>query len=146
MSPSGTSVIPAWWTWITLAVLAALSIYLRPRQKHRRLPPGPPQLPLIGNVLDFPRRHLGQDFQRLSQRYGTSSPRVPNYDRVETKPSLWTSGDIVYLNALEQPMLLLGSYKVARELLDKRSANYSDRPDSVMAKLYVLSGPHNLPG
>ena len=48
-------------------------------------------------------------------------------------------GDIVYLNALGQSMLIVGSYKVAHELLEKRSANYSDRPQSVMAKVYVFS-------
>ena len=43
----------------------------------------------------------------------------------------------MYLDVLGQPMVVLGSYKVARELLDKRSANYSDRPRSIMAQLYV---------
>ena len=43
----------------------------------------------------------------------------------------------MYLNALGQHMVLLGSHNAARELLDKRSANYSDRPQSIMAKLYV---------
>ncbi|KAI0767233.1 cytochrome P450 [Fomes fomentarius] len=41
-------------------------------------------------------------------------------------------GDIVYLDALGQPMIILGSHEVASELLDKRSANYSDRVPSVM--------------
>lgn len=36
-----------------------------------------------------------------------------------------------------QSILVLGSYKAARELLEKRSSNYSDRPKSIMAKLYV---------
>ena len=47
------------------------------------------------------------------------------------------AGDLIYLDVLGQPMVVLGSYKVARELLDKRSANYSDRPRSIMAQLYV---------
>ena len=49
------------------------------------------------------------------------------------------TGDIVYLDMLGRPMVVLGSHKVARELMDKRSGNYSNRPPSVMAKLYVLS-------
>ena len=47
-------------------------------------------------------------------------------------------GDVVYLNALGRHMIMLGSHKAAHELLDKRSANYSDRPQSVMAKMYVF--------
>ena len=47
----------------------------------------------------------------------------------------------MYLNVLGQPMVVIGSYKIARELLDKRSGNYSDRPRSVMAGLYVKQSP-----
>ena len=32
-------------------------------------------------------------------------------------------------------MIVLGSYEAAKELLDNRSANYSDRPPSVMNTL-----------
>ena len=52
-------------------------------------------------------------------------------------------GDIVYLNAIGQDLLVLGSQRVARELLDKRSSNYSDRPRSIMIELYVFSGTCN---
>lgn len=34
-------------------------------------------------------------------------------------------------------MVVLGSQEVARDLLDKRSSIYSDRPSSLMIKLYV---------
>ena len=43
----------------------------------------------------------------------------------------------MYLNLLGQDIIVLGSLKAAHELLDKRSANYSDRPASVMVQLYV---------
>ena len=45
----------------------------------------------------------------------------------------------MYLNTLGQSILVIGSYKIARELLDKKSGNYSDRPQSVMINLYVCS-------
>ena len=43
----------------------------------------------------------------------------------------------MYLNLLGQDIVVLGSlkFKAARELLDERSANYSDRPASVMVQL-----------
>ena len=44
-------------------------------------------------------------------------------------------GDIVYLDALGQPMIILGTHEAALELLDKRSANYSDRQNSAMREL-----------
>ena len=46
-------------------------------------------------------------------------------------------GDVVYLDVLGQDTIILGSLKAARVLLEKRSANYSDRPTSVMVQLYV---------
>lgn len=41
----------------------------------------------------------------------------------------------MYLKVLGQNIILLGSYEAASELLLKRSANYSDRPSSVMVDL-----------
>ena len=45
----------------------------------------------------------------------------------------------MYLNLLGQDIIFLGSLTAAHDLLDKRSANYSDRPTSVMAHLCVDS-------
>lgn len=42
------------------------------------------------------------------------------------------TGDIVYLTLLNTPTLIVNSVAVARELLEKRSAKYSDRPYSVL--------------
>jgi cytochrome P450 len=41
-------------------------------------------------------------------------------------------GDVVYINALGQEMIILNSSKAAVDLFDKRSANYSDRPIVMM--------------
>ncbi|KAI0794212.1 cytochrome P450 98A3 [Fomes fomentarius] len=98
---------------IALAITTAL--YVRRVRKTRRsvpLPPGPLPLPLIGNALNMPRRHLGREFMEMSKKYG----------------------DVVYLDALGQPLILLGSYRAASDLLDKRSSNYSDRPASFMVQ------------
>ena len=51
-------------------------------------------------------------------------------------------GDVIYLNVLGQHTVVLGTLKAARDLLDKRSANYSDRPTSVMVQLYVGERRH----
>ena len=37
------------------------------------LPPGPPRLPIIGNLLSMPRRSAWLTYKELSRRYGTSS-------------------------------------------------------------------------
>ena len=50
-------------------------------------------------------------------------------------------GDVVYLDVLGKPMLILGSMEAAQELMDKRSGIYSGKPPSSMADLYVKFSP-----
>ena len=47
------------------------------------------------------------------------------------------SGDIVYLSALGRPIVVLSSEEVARDLLDKRGTNYSDRPNLSILKAWA---------
>ncbi|KAI0793615.1 CyP450 monooxygenase [Fomes fomentarius] len=49
------------------------------------------------------------------------------------------SGDIVHLKIFGQHTILLGTYQAARDLLDKRSVIYSDRPPLIMAKLTAFT-------
>ncbi|OCH88152.1 cytochrome P450 [Obba rivulosa] len=90
---------------IVLAVRRAL--------KHARplTPPGPGGLPLVGNLFDFP----------------TSDPCLA--------ASKWRKeyGDITYLNIMGMGIVYLHTAEVAKELLVKRGAVYSDRPPLIMA-------------
>ncbi|KAI0329603.1 CyP450 monooxygenase [Cubamyces sp. BRFM 1775] len=107
-------VVPAMWLRSLIAVaIIALSRYLFASRRRYRLPPGPWPLPLIGNVLDMPTKNLGPSFRELTAKYG----------------------DIVYVNVLGQPMVILGSYKAVYELLEQLSSITSDRPPSPMADL-----------
>ncbi|KAI0740352.1 cytochrome P450 98A3 [Earliella scabrosa] len=112
----------ALWSWIgllsTLFVLVLfISIWLQAVARARRLPPGPTPLPIVGNILQMPRKDLGREFAQLSNVYGP----------------------ITHLSVLGQSIVVLGSYKDACELMNKRSANYSDRPESVMVPLVGFS-------
>ncbi|OJT03486.1 O-methylsterigmatocystin oxidoreductase [Trametes pubescens] len=61
----------------------------------------------------MPSKNAGADYRELSDKYG----------------------DLVYLDVLGQPILLLGTHEAAIDLLDKRSALYSDRVHSPMVDL-----------
>ncbi|KAI0791751.1 cytochrome P450 [Abortiporus biennis] len=69
------------------------------------LPPGPTPLPLIGNLLDFPQERPWLTYDAMSQKYG----------------------EIFYLNVLGTPIVVLNSLKTVQDLMEKRSATYSDR-------------------
>lgn len=49
-------------------------------------------------------------------------------------------GDIVYLNAAGQSMVILNSQKVAADLLDRRAGIYSDRPRNIVASDIMTGG------
>ncbi len=48
--------------------------------------------------------------------------------RCRTAAELHTVGDIFYLEILGRKIVIVNNYDMANELMDKRSANYSDRP------------------
>ncbi|KAI1790237.1 cytochrome P450 [Ganoderma leucocontextum] len=105
-------------TAASACAIAAIALTLlltrnRLRKSSLHLPPGPKGFPLIGNVLAMPRTDLGPRFARMGDRYG----------------------DIIYMDVLGQPMIVVNSYEVASELLDKRSATFSGRPRLMMTEL-----------
>ncbi|TFK29251.1 cytochrome P450 [Coprinopsis marcescibilis] len=71
-----------------------------------RLPPGPKGFPLIGNLLDMPSEQEWLTFARWGEEWG----------------------DICSVTVLGQPLVILNSVKTACDMLDKKSAIYSDRP------------------
>ncbi len=52
-----------------LLVIIALVIYIWPRRTSG-MPPGPLQLPLIGNLLQFSEDTFHEDLERLGHKYG----------------------------------------------------------------------------
>ncbi|RXW24976.1 hypothetical protein EST38_g887 [Candolleomyces aberdarensis] len=89
-------------------VLIVKATVARRSRNPRRLPlpPGPKGLPLLGNIFDLPQIVPWEGYDKLCKEYG----------------------DMIYLKALGQGMLVLGSRRRAVDLLDKRAVNYSDRP------------------
>jgi hypothetical protein len=121
---------------LLLAISGIFSVYIlkliaqKRKQNPRRLPypPGPKGYPIIGNLLELPLHKPWLVYQELSRRYGTGIFLV-FFARALTQGLLFQpSGDITYLEAVGQPILIVNTLSRALELLDKRAVNYSDRP------------------
>ncbi|KAJ3011616.1 hypothetical protein NUW54_g2117 [Trametes sanguinea] len=94
---------------LLLAILA--SHYVLGRLRRASLPPGPPQKPIIGNLLDLPAEEMWRKVCEWGKQYG----------------------DIIYLRMFGTPFIFLNSAEAVMDLLHKRGAIYSDRPHHTMA-------------
>ncbi|KAK0200161.1 cytochrome P450 [Desarmillaria ectypa] len=104
---------------LALGVFAWVVISLIRRTLSGSSPPGPRRLPIIGNLLDIPKEREWETWAEWGKRYGEiASATVPG-----------------------QTIIVLNSYNVAKELLNNRSAKYSDRPPLSM---HILSGWGNI--
>ncbi|KAG7441948.1 cytochrome P450 [Guyanagaster necrorhizus] len=81
--------------------------------RQESLPPGPSGDPIIGHLRIIPPVGQPEAFHEWAKSYG----------------------DVMYLEVLGRKMVILDSMEAANDLLDKRSANYSCRPNFVIYNL-----------
>ncbi|KAH8721733.1 cytochrome P450 [Ilyonectria robusta] len=101
------SVSILYWAFVALGGLLVLTKALRYGSRPKNYPPGPPTLPILGNLHQMPTKNFHLEFQKLAQEYGP----------------------ITTMKLGGQSLFLLNDPDVIRDLLEKRSNNYSCRPD-----------------
>ncbi len=89
-----------------LALYLVKTIWFSKSKAVAPLPPGPKPKPLIGNLLDLPKE----------------------YDWIHWGKHKALYGPISSVSVMGKTIVLISDAKLAMELLDKRSANFSDRP------------------
>jgi len=92
-------------------------------------PPGPKPLPFVGNLFDIPRKNDWLVYQEWAKTYGNY---LRNGKRVSLIWFLLRVGDVVHTQALGQHIIILDSVKAAHDIFERRSADYSGRPATVM--------------
>lgn len=112
----------------TLGVLIALTLlfltsrYALSASRSKSLPPGPPTLPLIGNLHQIPKAKAYLKFQEWSRVYGP----------------------ILSLKVGSGNMVILNSASAVRDLIDKRGAIYSSRPPNYIGSQLITQGDVHL--
>jgi hypothetical protein len=117
-------------TWCGATVLLLLCLVkFRPMCKGFKPLPGPRQLPLLGNTLQMPKSHEWIKYAQWGKKYGLKYPLCISF------PSNLSdvTGAVVQVRLFGQSVVIINSHKAAVELLEKKSAMYSDRPRLVMA-------------
>ncbi|KAH8703845.1 cytochrome P450 [Talaromyces proteolyticus] len=87
------------------------AIYPHFKKRDLPLPPGPPGEPIIGHLRVIPQDHPEHQYTQWGKDY---------------------KSDILSFNVLGRPIVVVNSIEVAHDLLDKRGANYADRPRFVL--------------
>ena len=95
---------------VSLLAIALLALLLRVGRRPAGLPPGPPTVPVLGNIHLMPQRDLHRAFQKWAQEYG------PIYSLI-----LGT-----------KTIIVLSSPEAVRDLLDKKGHIYSDRQGTLL--------------
>jgi cytochrome P450 len=103
---------------LRLVILSALvsavgwTLYTHLRRGGRaRLPPGPPGEPFLGHLRIIPSEHPEYQYAAWGKTYGS---------------------DVLSFRILGRPMMVINSVEAAHDLMDKKGANYADRPRFVL--------------
>ena len=125
------------------ASLVALTSYLKSRGFPNRpklpYPPGPKGLPLVGNILDLPRdMHIWEGFTQMAEAYRTSTVVIS----AEFNLIRCAETEVMHLNMFGASIVVLNSSEAIADLLDKRSAIYSDKVATRIA--FLRPGPNAL--
>lgn len=117
---------------LAIAAAAFAFYFIRSRVSNPRnlpLPPGPKGLPFLGAIYDVPQEIAWKTFREWGKKYGWCS--LIHYNL--TCSQCLGTGDLIYFHTLGKPIVVINSFSIAHDLLEKRSALYSCRPWVPMA-------------
>ena len=124
----------------------ALIYFRRASSRSLPLPPGPKPLPLIGNLLNFPRTLEWETYARWGKEFSAYLLIMFRRTwRLIRRLSSGSDSDIIYVNFAGTKIVVLNSLRVANELLDRRSLKYSSRYVDLPFPDHGMAMYHNQP-
>jgi len=108
---------------ISIGVLVILLVIRSRSRNLLPLPPGPKGLPLVGNLLDIPSSYAWETYHKWSTELG----KLHSASGIAPKTKSSIGSDIIHLNVAGQSIIVLDTFEVTNELLEKRSSIYSSR-------------------
>lgn len=119
-----------------LLVTLFLTFYIRPKRNTIPCPPSLKADFIIGHARSIPLEKEWEVFSQWGKQLNSTLFAIIDL----FMHAYWYVGDIVHAEVLGQHIVVLNSLEATVDLLDKRSSNYSDRPDLTMlndAELYA---------
>jgi cytochrome P450 len=100
--------------------MAGILLYQLSRigRRPKGMPPGPPTIPIMGNLHQLPKENVHVKFKEWADQYG----------------------DIYSVMLGNQRMVVLNSPQVVKDLIDQRSNNYSSRPEMYIGQTLISGG------
>lgn len=108
----------------TLFLLFAFVLAVRGSQPRRLHPPGPAPERLFGNARQIPNLYPWLWYTELSKTYGDAL-KLSSFSIIMLTLRV---GDVIYVSALGQPMLVLNSLQSIGDLMQKKSSIFGGRP------------------
>jgi hypothetical protein len=124
--------------FFVVSLFIYLLVVFRDHRRRRGLPypPGPPRLPIIGNLLDVPKDAPWSAYADMSKKYGRRE-HSRNTCFGKLKPR-FQGTDVISFHVLSETVVVLNSLSAIKDLLEKRGKIYSERPSWPIAEMYAL--------
>jgi hypothetical protein len=103
-------------------------------RRPKDCPPGPPTLPIVGNL------HLVKSHHHPIKTVRADQEQIPSKNpHLQFQKWAREYGDVYSVMMGGRPTIVMSSAEAVKDLLDRKSAIYSDRPD-LYTGLTLLSG------
>lgn len=123
--------------WTALAVVAYVVVrLLLSGRRGSRLPPGPPTIPILGNIHQIP-------LERSFLQYGTLAPALCSRE-TDFRFTKWAReyGSVFSLKVGSGTIIVLSDGDSVKQVLDKQSAVSSSRPPFHIGNEVITHGNH----